>query len=418
MPHVCLVNSRFPPETYGGAENYVLRTAKELQRRGHEVDIITTRRYDGIASLTPERETYEGLNVWRFYPLNVSYESGENPFGIPGKGIWHQIDTANPHVARTIGKLLDRLGPDLVHTNNLMGISTGIGRVIQGRNLPHVHTLHDYSLICPKSNLLRELTAEDDMEVCEDPPVPCRAYKGEKRTLLGTPDVVTGPSQHVIDVHRNHGYFSGVPATRVRLGIKEVVDKPSNSPEEPAVLYVGKHLRAKGLDTLIKAARRLPDVRFHFCGSGPYDEASTTAAEKLSNTEYHGYVSEEKLRRLRREVSAAVVPSIWMENSPMTIYESFAEGIPVIGSDIGGIPELVTPGETGELFEPGDVNALIKAIVKITDANQENRELRENALAFAREHTIEDHADRLIESLYEPVLGGNWMSNSPSHPRG
>jgi glycosyltransferase involved in cell wall biosynthesis len=107
-----------------------------------------------------------------------------------------------------------------------------------------------------------------------------------------------------------------------------------------------------------------------------------------------------------------------MENSPMTIYESFAEGIPVIGSDIGGIPELVTPGETGELFEPGDVNALIKAIVKITDANQENRELRENALAFAREHTIEDHADRLIESLYEPVLGGNWMSNSPSHPRG
>jgi glycosyltransferase involved in cell wall biosynthesis len=416
MPHVCLINSRFPPETYGGAENYVFRTAKELQRRGHEVDIITTRRYDGINSLTPEREKYNNIDIWRFYPLNVSYESGENPLGILGKGIWHQIDTANPHATWSIGKLLDRLGPDLVHTNNLMGISTGVGRVIQRRDIPHVHTLHDYSLICPKSNLLRELTSEDDMEVCEDPPVPCRAYKGEKQALFGTPDAVTGPSQHVIDVHQKHGYFSGVQTTRVRLGINQTVDKPSDPPEEPAVLYVGKHLRAKGLDTLIKAARRLPDVRFHLCGSGPYDEVSSTAAEELSNLVYHGYVPEEKLRRLRRRVSAAAVPSVWMENSPMTIYESFAEGIPVIGSNVGGIPELVTPGETGELFESGNVDALVEAVENVTDENQENRELRESALAFARDHTIEDYADRLVESLYNPVSGGNWASVSPSHP--
>lgn len=407
MLHICLVNSRFPPETYGGAENYVLRTAKELDRCGHEVDIITTKRYDDIDSLTPERETYEGINVWRFYPLNVSYESGENPLGILGKGIWHQIDAANPHAAWTIGKLLDRLEPDLAHTNNLMGISTGIGRVIQKRDIPHVHTLHDYSLICPKSNLLRELTAEDDMEVCEDPPAPCRAYKGEKQSLIGTPDAVTGPSQHVIDVHRKHGYFSGVPATRVRLGVKGTVNGSPDPPEEPTVLYVGKHLRAKGLDTLIQTARQLPNVQFHICGSGPYDEVSATAAEELSNLEYHGYVSEEDLGRLRRRVSAAVVPSIWMENSPMTIYESFTEGLPVIGSNIGGIPELVTPGETGELFKPGDADALAEAILTLTEDRQKEQRLRENTLEFAREHTIEHHADRLVESLYTSVTGSH-----------
>ncbi|HET7324909.1 MAG TPA: glycosyltransferase, partial [Halococcus sp.] len=273
MSTICLLNALFPPESHGGAENYVLRTAKALQARGHEVTVVTTKPYDGLRSLRPEQTIYEGVAVWRFYPFNLSYRSngtGENVFS---KGIWHQLDTVNPHAAHTVGRILDSVNPDVVHTNNLMGISTSVTKAIERRETKHVHTLHDYSLICPKSNLLREWTAPDDeLVVCEDPPVPCRLFAKEKRTLLGTPDVVTAPSQHVIDVHRKHGFFEGVKCRRVRLGVESVAENVPSSSVKSSVLYVGKHLRAKGLDTLFAAAQLLPDVTFHLCGKGPYAE--------------------------------------------------------------------------------------------------------------------------------------------------
>jgi len=401
MARVCLVNSLFPPDAHGGAENYVLRTAKALQARGHEASVITAKAYDGVQSLKPERTTYEGLTVWRFYPLNVSYRKDGTGESIPAKGLWHALDTVNPPAARAVGRVLDRTIPDVVHTNNLMGISTAVARAIQRRDVRHVHTLHDYSLICPKSNLLREWTAPDDeLVVCEDPPTPCRMLARGKRALLGTPDMVTAPSQHVIDVHRKHGFFENVPCRRVRLGVESVAKRPPGVPERPSILYAGRHHRAKGLDTLFAAATHLPNVEFHLCGTGPYAETSERWANRQDNVTYHGFVPDEELEQLRQEASLVVVPSIWMENSPLTIYESFARGVPVVGSDVGGIPELVTPGRTGALFEPEDSTDLASEIGAIVRDEDELEAMRTNALRWAADHTIEAHVDYLSDDVY------------------
>lgn len=402
MVDVCFVNSLFPPDFRGGAENYVLRAAKALQERGHTVSVITTQEYDGLGSLRPRKTMFEGVPVWRFYPANISQRSDGNPLGLPGKAVWHQIDAVNPHASYVVGRLVDRLDPDVVHTNNLMGISTALARAVQKRDVRHVHTLHDYSLICPKSNLLREWTAPDDeLVVCEDPPAPCQVYGSEKETLVGQPDIVTAPSQHVIDVHRKHGFFEETETVRVQLGIDGVADEPPGEPERPSVLYVGQHQRAKGLETLFESAGRLDHVEFHFCGTGPYDEKTEECARRHDNVTYHGYVSEEKLQDLRRQVSVGVVPSIWMENSPMTIYESFAAGLPVIGSDIGGIPELVEHDERGLLFEPGDSEELVGAIDDTVGDGAILGEMQQNALDWASDHTIDDHVEALLGDVYE-----------------
>lgn len=396
--NIALLNALFPPDEHGGAENYVLRTGKSLQSSGHDVSVVTTKSFDGPDSLKPERTTYDGLDVWRFFPVNLSQRGQGTGGNIFTKAAWHAIDTVNPHASRAMGSLFDRLQPDVVHTNNLMGISTGVGRAIQRRNIRHVHTLHDYSLICPKSNLLRDFTAPDDeLVVCEDPPVPCRAYAGTKQKLLGKPDVVTGPSQHVIDVHHKHGFFRDVPCERLQLGVESVADEPTTPPEKPAILYVGKQLEAKGMDTLFEAAADLPDVTFHVCGTGPYENETRRQSRELPNLSYHGHVSDEKLTRLRRDSTAAVVPSIWMENSPLTIYESFAVGLPVVGSDIGGIPELVEDGTRGFLFTPEESGELVTAIRRARDSN---RSLRKNALQWAGSRTLETHVERLVADLY------------------
>jgi glycosyltransferase involved in cell wall biosynthesis len=358
--------------------------------------VITSTPYDGPESLRPTRETYEGINVWRFYPPNLSHLSdgtGENHFI---KTAWRAVDLANVPSARAVGSVLDRLGPEVVHTNNLFGISTLVGRAVQRRDIRHVHTLHDYGLVCPKSSLLRDLTApEGERTVCEEPPMPCRAYARMRRATLGEPDLVTAPSQHVIDVHHERGFFKGIEAQRIRLGVNGVADEPPRS-DHQAVLYVGQHTESKGLDTLFAAADRLPGVTVHLCGTGPEADATEAAAAERTNVEYHGFVSTDRLAELRQTVAAAVVPSIWMENSPMTIYESFAAGLPVVASDIGGIPELVTPGETGFLFEPKDAVALAERIKRLLNDGTLRRQMRSWALAWARDHTVDAHVDELV----------------------
>jgi len=396
---ICLVNALFPPHERGGAENYVQRAATRLQRRGHDVTILTTEPYDGPQSLRPRCEQYEGLDVWRFYPLNLSHRTDGTGANVLAKAFWHQFDTTNPHAVWAAGRALEAIDPDVVHTNNLVGISPAIGQAIRQRQLGHVHTLHDYSLICPKSNLLRDLTAPDDQRVvCEEPPVPCRVQAAQKRQLLGEPDVVTGPSQHVIDVHRAHGFFEGVPGDCLQLGVESVAEHSSGAPESPSMLYVGKQLEAKGLATLFDAATRC-DVPIDVCGTGPYSEETATAAEEIPTLDYHGYVSDDRLATARQQATAAVVPSIWMENSPLTIYESFAAGLPVIGSDIGGIPELVADSR-GRLVPPGDPEALAAAMTELAADSPTVDSMSANALTWSRAHTLDTHLDEL-EGVYD-----------------
>jgi glycosyltransferase involved in cell wall biosynthesis len=400
MVDICLVNALFPPDMHGGAENYVLRTAHALQDRGYDVTIITSKPYDGVDSLRPTKESYEGISVWRFYPVNISHLSDSTGDSVVEKVVWRGIDLVNVHASTTIGSLLDSLDPAVVHTNNLFGISTLVGRAVQRRDLRHIHTLHDYGLVCPKSNLLRDLTAPDDERVvCEDPPLPCRAYARQRRVTLGSPDLVTAPSQHVIDVHRDHGFFKSVDTRRVRLGVDGVASEPPSISDDRSVLYVGQHLEAKGLETLFATADQLPDVTFHLCGTGAYADRTEEAADERENLQYHGFVSSERLDELRKTAAAAIVPSIWMENSPITIYESYAAGLPVIGSDIGGVPELIEPGKTGFLFDPKDSDGLVAAIRRLFDADRMT--LQRNALAWAREHTMTAHVDRLIDEVYD-----------------
>ncbi|MFH5801165.1 glycosyltransferase family 4 protein [Haladaptatus sp. CMAA 1911] len=404
MAKICLVNGVYPPDEFGGAENYVQRTAVALDNRGHDVSILTTTSKFSRDTLDITKETRDGIQICRFYPLNVSHRSEGTGGSVFTKGIWHQLDTVNPHVKTVVKKFLEDQKPDVVHTNNFMGISTSAAKAISESDSRYVHTLHDYSLICPKSNLLRDKTLPgDELGVCENPPLPCRLYGKAKKRMLGQPDLVVGPSQHVIDIHREHGFFEGVESRRLQHGINSerfncdvpVCETNKSAESTESVLYVGKHLRAKGIETLIASAERLPNVTFHLCGTGPFDTYSSDAAERLNNVKYHGFVSEERLQQLRDECAAAVVPSIWMENSPLTIYESFAVGLPVIGSNIGGIPELVDESR-GRLFTPENDNELSR---KISDLIYEadRGELRRNTRTWAKNRGLEDHITGLTE---------------------
>jgi glycosyltransferase involved in cell wall biosynthesis len=137
---------------------------------------------------------------------------------------------------------------------------------------------------------------------------------------------------------------------------------PERSVEkEDYVLEFGHLCRDKGTYTLLETARRLPQVPFVFAG---YGEAEQEIA-RVPNAQFVGFKTGEELEMLIRKAKISVYPSEWYENCPFSVIESQMYGTPVIGSRMGGIPELIAEGKTGELFEAKNVDDLEQKIRKL-----------------------------------------------------
>ena len=105
----------------------------------------------------------------------------------------------------------------------------------------------------------------------------------------------------------------------------------------------------------------MPNTEFVFIGYGP----SVDKMKDIPNVKYLGFKTGEELYRIIAEAAISVCPSEWYENCPYSVMESVLLGTPVVGSKMGGIPELIEPGKTGELFEASNVEELMKAIKKV-----------------------------------------------------
>jgi glycosyltransferase involved in cell wall biosynthesis len=143
---------------------------------------------------------------------------------------------------------------------------------------------------------------------------------------------------------------------------------PSFEAGEPSFIYFGRLARVKGIQTLLRAARGLP-LKGKIIGDGELKEDVRRAVQAPG---YSGFILKPHLSRgeLIEEVKKsafAVLPSEWYENCPRSVIEAFALGKPVIGARIGGIPELVRDGETGLLFEPGNVRDLREKLMILAE---------------------------------------------------
>jgi glycosyltransferase involved in cell wall biosynthesis len=134
--------------------------------------------------------------------------------------------------------------------------------------------------------------------------------------------------------------------------------EPKAVQKKDYVLYFGRYSKEKGIETLLNAAKELPHIPFVFAGSGPL----TYLLKDIPNVENVGFQTGEALEMIIREAKFTVYPSEWYENCPFSVMESQMYGTPVLGADIGGIPELIQPGKNGELFESGSKEELKQKI--------------------------------------------------------
>jgi glycosyltransferase involved in cell wall biosynthesis len=333
------VSSLWPPAVLGGAELYASRLASHLTGAGHEVGAVTL----GVEG--------EGVvRAVRPWPYRLdAYGSA------PGwqRALFHLRDQFDVASARAVTQAIAEFGPDVVHSHSVAGMSMAALAAPHRAGVAHVHTLHDYWLLCQRSSLQRA-----DGTRCDERCTRCRIISEGRRTIARRhfAEVVIAVSEAVARHHRAAGFLSD----RIRV-VHNPVDVPDVVESRPPVRsplrvgYLGSLIMAKGIRTLAQALSALgPEFAVVAGGVGPLAPALAT----LPGASMRGWLDAEGRDRLFADVDCLVVPSEWEDPAPMVVTEALVRGVPVIGARAGGIPELVPPPLTELLFPPGDAHAL------------------------------------------------------------
>ncbi len=404
---VLIVNKFLHPN--GGSETYIFNLGRQLQKMGHEVQ------YFGM-----EHEGRVVGNHAGIYTTDMDFHAGgmrrlSYPFRIVYSG----------EAKRKMRRVLEDFGPDVVHLNNInFQLTPSVIYAVRayekkhGRKIRLVYTAHDYQWICP--NHMMRIPATGGI---------CFACRGgdygqcarnrcihnsrvksllgaieakyyAKRRTYGMVDVIVCPSE----------FMKKQLDTDPVLADKTVVmhnfietdaeaHTGAESGEERAaggyVLYFGRFSEEKGTRTLLEACRALPEIPFVFAGTGPLE----AEAERADNVENRGFVTGEELRRLIAGARFSVYPSEWYENCPFSVMESQMYGTPVLVSDLGGAPELVRAGETGELFRGGDAQELTEHILSLWNDPERCRRYSENCRHINFD-TVEEYCDKIVRKVY------------------
>lgn len=314
------------------------------------------------------------------------------------------------------------LRPDVVHVHNFFPLlSPSIYGASRRGGAAVVQTLHNYRLVCPVATFYR------DGHPCEDCLGRLVAWPGIVHACYRDSRAATATVAAMLTVNRirrtwtrdvdlyiaasellREKVVSGLlPADRViaKPNFVESDPDPGSDPDGP-FLFVGRLTEDKGIATLLSAWERVPrEIRLRVVGDGPLGPEVRAAAERLPNVEAIGHVARDDVRSHLHAARALVFSSRLYEGGlPLSIMEAFASGLPVVGSRIGAVREIVEDGTNGLFYEPTDPASLAERVTWLAANETERRRLADGALATYRARfTPETSYDRLIDAYRQAI---------------
>jgi glycosyltransferase involved in cell wall biosynthesis len=395
---ICLISNLYPPYVLGGAEVYTHRIANKLAEE-HQVMVITQQPFSGPGSLRAKVETENGIKVYRFYPFNfyfTYYSAQASKWKLP---FWHLLNLWNPHPYFVIKGILEKEKPDVVHSHTTGGFSLSVYSAIKSSGYPHIHTCHGYALLSPWSALIRGGEPISRFNFWD------RQFMKITRFFSQSVTLASAPSQFVLDIHAENGFFPNSRCIKIPIGIELDSEKKAKKDYQTIdIMYTGQLIPPKGVHVLIDAFKQLKvnNIRLHITGKGFYEPELKRLAESDPRIIFHGFVTRERLYELYRLSDVAIFPSLFYENAPAVILESFQAGTPVVGSRIGGIPEIIEGGYNGRLFTAGDSGELKEVLESLINSPAELERLSQGALESVKKYDINRHVEKLVE-LYTEV---------------
>lgn len=345
---ILLVNTLYPPQGVGGAERSVALLARALVAAGEKVHVATLDP-GGIERVTEE----DGVLVHRLPHDNVYWPWGPVRQGVAARLQWHVRNRWNRVAALRVGRVIDRVEPQIVHTQLLSGFSPAVWPVVAARGLPLVHTLRDYSLICARAGLFRR------GQSCARPCVECRVLTAPSRKASRMVDALIGNSDFLIGAHRRAGRFAGVESRRLFNIVPLPIGSRQIAQKEPIQFgFLGRIEPEKGIETLLAALALVGREDWSLRIGGAGAEAYLRTLRSRSSDDRIAWLGKVEASSFYHSIDVLVVPSLWPEPLPRTLVEATAHGCRVIAADSGGIPEVAGIGRGAALYPATDAAAL------------------------------------------------------------
>lgn len=415
MSKILIVNKFLYPN--GGSETYIFEIGKQFKRMGHQVQ------YFGME----DKRNIVGNEV-QSYTANMDFHTGKlAKLAYPFKIIY------STQARKAIRKVLEDFQPDVVHLNNFnFQITPSVIYEVRkyekqtSHPIKIIFTAHDYQLVCP-NHMMRCPKTEENCSRCIDGAYGnCTKgsciHNSKLKSLLGSIeayfykllktyehiDLTICPSRFMQQQMEHNRMLRG--RTIYMQNFTTISPQQTNGKQTDGkqteelvkhkgvdgkyILYFGRYSKEKGVETLLQVCKQLPLLRFVFAGKGPLEDA----VNQTANVENLGFLEPLQLKTVITGATFSIYPSEWYENGPFSIMESIQYGTPVLGAAIGGIPELIEEGKTGELFESGNVEQLREKIEKLWNNEEACRIYQKNCLG--REFTtVEQYCEGLLEQV-------------------
>ena len=393
---ILMINKFLHPN--GGSETYIFKLGAYLQSMGHEVQYFGME-HEGrcvgnrVNAYTSDMDFHGGSKLSKLtYPLKTIYSS---------------------EARKKLRLVLEDFQPEVCHLNNFnyqLTPSTLL-EIAKWKKEGHpcrvIFTAHDYQLVCP-NHMCNNPNTGENCEKClgghfENCALGRCIHGSLAKSAIGTLeamlwngcgvykniDVMICCSEFLKRKMDSNPLFAGKT-----LALHNFVDKAEKQETEKQnyVLYFGRFSREKGIDTLIQVCKELPEIPFVFAGTGPLEEELAG----VPNIQNVGFQRGQDLETLIRQARFSVYPSQWYENCPFSVMESQLYGTPVLGADIGGIPELIEEGKTGELFESGNA-AQLKEKIKMLWENRDLTARYSENCAHIRFDDVDTYTEKLLK---------------------
>ncbi len=439
---IILTVHQFLPDFFAGTEILTYETAKELQKRGHQVEVWT-----GFPSYVEVSEPkrfdsyiYDGILVQRFYHFYLQSVS---------RSRWLEFEYNNVIFSELFSESLKSKRPDIVHSFHLGNLSASLITECVKLNIPTVFTATDFWFICPKCqlrlannttcngpsangvNCLAHMLNRDYLNLLPDwllRILVCAAKQGwwpEKRYLPLVPaildrpaflkriinhiDRVLVPTRLMEQILLRHGLKSGkinyLPYGINVNNLERHTFKPAS--QKVNIGFIGTIAEHKGAHVLLEAVRLLPEdlpVEIFIYGRlEEFPEYTLHLKEIAGGDErihFCGTFPNHKIDFVFLHLDCLVVPSIWYENTPLVIYSAQSTKTPVIATNLGGMAEVIQHEKNGLLFEKGDAAQLAHLIVRICEDRSLLATLSANSI---KPKSIPVYVDEL-EEVYNEIL--------------
>ena len=399
---ILMVNKFLYPN--GGSETYIFKLGEQLTRMGHEVQFFGMEHAgrcvgNHAEAYTSDMDFHGGSKLSKLtYPLKTIYSK---------------------EARQKMMVVLKDFAPDVVHLNNFnYQLTPSVILAVKdyekktGRKVRIIFTAHDYQLVCPNHMMNNPNTGENCEKCAGGAFMNCTKGKcihgSTAKSIIGTMEATYWNKRGTYRYIDKMICCSNFMKTKMDINpvfkdktialhnFVEIPDKMEVTKKD-YVLYFGRFSKEKGIETLINAAKDLPEVRFIFAGTGPLEDR----IKEIDNIENVGFKTGTELEMLIREASFSVYPSEWYENCPFSVMESRMYGKPVLGANIGGIPELIDEGKTGELFTSGDKDELEKKILSLWNDREKLAEYSRNCEENVFD-TVEEYTEKLLK-IYQGI---------------